>query len=361
VKVRGIHPIAAILTLVALVGASCAKPPSGSKAAGGKNSNFIGCEVTDTGGVNDKSFNQTAHKGLVEAQKRMGIQAKVLESQTPNDYEPNIEAFVNQDCNLIVTVGFLLADATAKAAKENPDQKFAIVDFDYVTKSGKEITYKNVRELTFDTAQAAFLAGYLAAGTTKSGKVGTFGGVDIPPVTDYMNGFDGGINYYNKQNSGHVKLLGWNSKTANGLFTGDFSNQDNGRRVTESLLEEGADIIFPVAGPVGLGAAAAVKDAGNASMIWVDTDGCISAAEYCSLLMTSVEKKMDVAVFDTVKSVIDDNYKGGLYVGTLKNEGVGLAPYHRFNSKIPSSLKKKIDQIKKEIIGGKITVSDWYG
>lgn len=361
-RTRSTRSFVALLALVALVAAACGSKPSNSSSgssSNAKNSNFLGCEVTDTGGIDDKSFNATAWKGLTDAKKNEGIQAKYLESTNANDYQPNINAFIQQGCDLIVTVGFLLADDTAAAAKQNPDQKFAIVDYDYVSKSGKEITYPNVKELTFSTNQAAFLAGYIAAAMSKSGKVGTFGGINIPPVTDYMVGFQGGINYYNAKNKSDVKLLGWDTKSGNGLFTGDFEDQDKGRRVTETLLQDGADIIFPVAGPVGLGAAAAVKDAGNASMIWVDVDGCVSAPEYCSLFITSVEKRMDVAVEDTVKSVLNGSYKGGLYTGTLENDGVGIAPYHDFQGKVPSSVTKQVQQIKQAIISGKIDVLQW--
>jgi basic membrane protein A and related proteins len=192
---------------------------------------------------------------------------------------------------------------------------------------------------------------------TKSGKVGTFGGLDIPTVTIYMQGFAAGILYYNQQNSTDVQLLGWSPAKQKGLFTGDFENQDNGRRVTETLLQQGADIILPVAGPVGLGAAAAVQAAGGDNhMIWVDTDGCVSAQQYCSLFLTSILKNMDVAVEGTIKSSLDGTFKGGVYVGTLENGGMGLAPYHDFESQVPQELKDQIDAAKQGIIDGSISV-----
>lgn len=323
--------------------------------ARGGNSPNSACQVTDTGGIDDKSFNQTAYQGLIEAQDKLNVEQKFLESTTPNDFTPNIDAFIQEGCDIIITVGFLLGGATATAAQQNPDQKFAIVDFDFTNpNTGKDVKFPNVRELVFSTDQAAFLAGYLAAGMTKTKKLGTFGGVNIPPVTVYMSGFEAGMNLYNKKHHDNVQLLGWNTKSGNGLFTGDFENQDNGRRVTESLLEEGADIIMPVAGPVGLGAAAAVQDSGQGHMIWIDTDGCVTAPEYCSLFLTSVKKNMNVAVFDTVKQTINGNYKGGLYVGTLKNKGVALAPYHDFESSIPAKLKQEIKGLKKRIEAGKL-------
>jgi basic membrane protein A len=200
------------------------------------------------------------------------------------------------------------------------------------------------------------MAGYVAASMTKTGKLGTFGGLNIPTVTIFMNGFAAGIGYYNQQNGTSVKLLGWNAAKQNGLFTGDFENQDNGRRVTETLLQQGADIILPVAGPVGLGAAAAVQAAGNASMVWVDTDGCVSAEQYCSLFITSIQKHMDVAVSDAIKSGVDGTFKGGIYSGTLENDGVGIAPFHDFDSQVSADVKSQLDTIKQGIIDGSISV-----
>jgi basic membrane protein A and related proteins len=342
-----------VAVALVLAGAACSKAPEPSGGGGSPKPsvNFLACQVTDTGGIDDRSFNATAWKGVTDAQADLGVQGKYLESSTQNDYAPNINAFVQQKCNLIITVGFLLGDATKAAATANPDQQFAIVDFAY------DPTIPNVLGLVFATDQSSFLAGMLAAGMTKTGKVGTFGGLKIPTVTIYMQGFAAGIDYYNKQNGTSVQLLGWNPAKQTGLFTGDFENQDNGRRVTETLLQQGADIILPVAGPVGLGAAAAVKAAGGDNhMIWVDTDGCVSAQQYCSLFLTSILKNMDVAVEQAIKDALGGTFKGGIYTGTLENGGMGLAPYHDFDSQIPQDLKDQIDSAKQGIIDGSISV-----
>lgn len=318
---------------------------------------FTACEVTDTGGIDDKSFNATAYAGLTQAETELGITPSVLESQTQDDYAPNIQTFVDQGCDLIVTVGFLLGDATLAAATDNPDQKFAIVDVDFFdSDAGEDITLDNAKELTFQTDQAAFLAGYLAAGMSQSGTIGTFGGINIPPVTIFMNGFAAGILAYNQDNGTSVELLGWDPVAQDGTFTGDFENQDNGRRVTEDFISEGADVILPVAGPVGLGAAAAAQDAGNVQLVWVDTDGCVSAAEYCPLFITSIMKNMNIAVFDQVAAVVDGTFAGGLYSGTLENGGVGIADYHEFDAAVPQELKDKIEELQAGIIDGSISV-----
>jgi basic membrane protein A and related proteins len=344
-----------VLALVALVAAACGKKPTTTAGSTSKNANFVACQVTDTGGIDDRSFNATAWKGMEDAKSQLGVQVKFLESNSQNDFAPNIQAFVQQKCGLIVTVGFLLGDATKASAKQNTSQKYAIVDFAYAP---KDVPNSNILGLTFSTDQAAFLAGYLAASLSKTHKLGTFGGINLPTVTIFMDGFWAGVQYYNKQKNGNVQLLGWNpAKPKSGLFTGDFTNQDNGKRVTETLLGEGADIILPVAGPVGLGAAAAVKAAGgDKRMVWVDTDGCVSAAQYCSLFLTSIEKHMDVAVETAIKDTVDGKFKGGTYVGTLANNGVGIAPFHDNDSQVPQNVKDELNAIKQGIVSGDISV-----
>jgi basic membrane protein A and related proteins len=320
------------------------------------NSNFKACLVVGGTTVNDKSFAQATWEGLQMAHSKLGVTVKYVTSNSPNDYQPNMEAMYSQHCNLIYTIGFDFGDTTAAAAKAHPDQKYAIEDYSYSPPSSEP----NVQQIIFQTDQAAFLAGYVSAGVTKTGKLGTYGGQKFPTVTIFMNGFEEGMNYYNHVHKAHVQLLGWNDKTQNGLFTGDFVNEDNGRRVTESLLQQGADIILPVAGQVGLGSTAAVKAAGKGMVVWVDTDGCVSSPENCSVLLTTVEKHMAPASFNTVKKALNGKFKGGnVYVGTLKNKGVGIAPYHDLKSKVPAALQKEVKTVQKEIISGKIKIDKW--
>ncbi len=325
---------------------------------------FLACQVTDVGGIDDKSFNATAWKGVQDAMAKLGIDGQYLESQQQTDYEKNINEFVQKKCDAIITVGFLLGVATAKGAQANPNIPFAIVDYSYpdcfgpdakpgeTCGSDKEIP--NVLGLTFATDQAAFLAGYVAAAVSKTGKVGTFGGIKIPPVTIFMVGFESGVKYYNQKHNANVQVLGWSNETQEGTFVGNFESKDDGRRVAESLMQEGADIILPVAGPVGLGSAAAVKERGNAWIIGVDTDWTVSAPEFADVTLTSVMKNMDVAVFDFIKAVKEGTFKGGTYVGTLANNGVGIAPFHQAESVVPAEIKAELEQIKADIIAGKI-------
>ncbi len=348
------YRFAALIASVALLAAACSKKPGTSASSSGPPKvNFLGCMVTDTGGIDDRSFNASAWKGMQQAQSELGITVKYLQSTAQTDYAPNINAFIQQKCGIIVTVGFLMGDDTKKAAEANTSQKFSIVDYAY------DPAIPNVQGLTFQTDQAAFLAGYLAAGMTKTGKVGTYGGEKFATVTIFENGFAAGIMYYNKQKGTSVQLLGWDPAKQDGLFVGSFTDQDKGKALANSLMDQGADILLPVAGQDGLGTAAAVQArGGDNSVIWVDTDGCISASQYCSLFLTSVEKQIAVAVDTTVTAAVKGTFQGGQnFSGTLSDNGVAIAPFHNFDTKVPASLKAELATVKQGIISGSISVN----
>jgi basic membrane protein A and related proteins len=318
-----------------------------SSAPAVDNSDFKACMVSDSGGFDDKSFNQTSHDGLVNAAADLGVSTAEVESSSDAEYADNIAEMVKAGCNSITTVGFLLGDATEAAAKKNPKIDFGIVDYGY------EKPTDNLKGLVFDTGQPSYLAGYLAAAESESGIVGTFGGLNIPTVTIFMTGFLQGVEKYNEDNGTDVKVLGWDGKK--GSFTEDFEDKTKGQTVAEQMIQQGADIIFPVAGPAGLGGLQAAKDAG-AHAIWVDTDGCVSAAEYCDILLSSVMKGMDVAVEQSIKDALEGNFSSEVYLGTLENGGVGLAPYHDADSTIDQSVKDAIEALKAQIIAGDIKV-----
>ena len=356
--------VGAVLAAAALVTAACGSTSNNSSSGSSSSSSspaastagkFLGCMVTDTGGIDDKSFNASSWQGMQEAQSAepSKISVKYLQSTTSADYASNISAFQGQKCGIIVTVGFLMAGATQTAAKSTPSGKFAIVDF-------PKFPQKNIDSLVFNTVQAGFLGGYLAAGMTKTGKVATFGGQKLPTVTIYMDGYWDGVQYYNSQHHTHVQVLGWNEKTQTGEFTNSFTNLSMGQTITQQFITEGADIIFPVAGGVGLGAMKAVQNADNQSgsqkvnAMWVDTDGCVSAPQYCKYFITSVEKGIATAVKGSVLSAANGTFKGGAYIGTLANGGTGIAPYHDFASKVPASLQSEVNTVKQDIISGKI-------
>jgi len=359
--VRKAFQAGAALAAVALLAAGCAKPSTSSTSTTTK-SKFLGCMVTDTGGINDKSFNQSSWEGMqAAAAADSNIQVKYLPSTSTSDYAKNITAFEGQKCGIIVTVGFAMGPATQSAALADSKQKFAIVDCSYAsfclsTKAHPPIAH-NIDQLVYNTVQDAFLGGYLAAGMTKTGKVATYGGEKFGTVTIYEDGFWDGVQYYNKQHHTHVQVLGWSEPSQNGTFAGSFTNVSAGQTIANTFITDGADIIFPVAGGVGLGTAKAVQTADssgkNISMFWVDTDGCISAATYCKYFVTSVEKGITTSVKDAVLNAAK-GHSGGSYIGTLANGGAVLAPFHDWASKVPASLQSELNTVKQDIISGKI-------
>ncbi len=350
-RLAGVAAIVAVAAAALGAGRPAASAESGVHPRDG---HFLGCMVTDTGGIDDRSFNASSWQGMQAAHTAdHAITVKYLQSTSSSDYVPNINAFIHQKCGIIVTVGFLMATATQNAAKANPKQRFSIVDYTYSP------ALKNVLGLHYQTDQDGFLGGYLAAAMSKTHKVGTFGGDDIPTVTIYMNGFVAGVRYYNVHQHAHVKVLGWDpNHPSTGTFTGSFTNIAAGKLDTQTMINEGADIVFPVAGSVGLGAAAAIKAAGpKYAMEWVDTDGCISAPQYCSIFITSVTKGIVSSVKAAVLAAAHGTFKGGNYNGTLANNGVALSPYHTFRNKVPASVKRMLNVLKAGIIKGTISVN----
>ncbi|MFW0773765.1 BMP family lipoprotein [Paenarthrobacter nitroguajacolicus] len=350
---RGSMAGVATLGAAALLLTSCGQAPDAGSGAATK-SDFTGCIVSDSGGFDDQSFNQSSFEGLKKAESDLGITVKSAESKANSDFETNLNGMISAGCNLTVTVGFLLGDATKAAAEKNADRHFAIVDYTY------ETPIANVKPIVYDTAQAAYLAGYAAAATSKTGKVGTFGGIKIPTVTIFMDGFYDGVQAYNKAKGKTVQVVGWDKNTQDGSFTGDFEKQDTGKQVTINLLDQGADIIMPVAGPVGKGAGAALKEAKAAGkdvkLIWVDSDGYLTAPEYKDLMLTSVVKQMGEAVEAVVKDDTEGKFNNEAYVGTLENDGVAIAPFHDLDSAVTAETKSELDALKADIVSGKLVV-----
>jgi basic membrane protein A len=257
---------------------------------------------------------------------------------------------VATECQFVLTVGFELADATLAEATANPDVHFAIVD--------EVVDAPNVKPIVFDTAQAAFLAGYLAAGVSKTGIVGTFGGGNQPPVTLFMDGFVDGVAMYNDKHTADVQVLGWNKDAQDGSFTGDFEDVNKGKALAQSFIDLGADIILPVAGQVGQGAAAAAIETPGVSIIWVDNDGYVTLpTQFQSVVLTSVLKNTSAAVVEAIGADLDGNFDNEPFVGTLKNGGVEIAEFHDQSALVSVELADEIEQIRSAIIAGIITVT----
>ena len=316
---------------------------------------FKACAVSDAGGWDDKSFNESAYNGLKAAQDSLGIQINTAESSSDTDFVPNVEAMVSDGCTLIIGVGFNLEQAIHKSAEQNTDLHYALVDSSF-TDGQETVTVENGRPLLFNTAEAAFLAGYTAAGMTKTGKVATFGGMKIPSVTVFMDGFVDGVDAYNKAKGTSVQVLGWDKATQNGSFTQDFDNQTLGKEQAQQFISQGADIIMPVAGPVGLGAAAAAKADGNTWIIGVDSDWYEANPDYSSIVLTSVMKEIGASVEQSIKDSVDGKFSSDPYVGTLANGGVSLAPFHDFDAKVSDELKADLAKLTEDIKTGKLVI-----
>lgn len=301
--------------------------------------------VSDVGGIDDASFNQNTWEGLQRAQQELGVQAQFIESQAQADYEKNITEFAEQDYDLIITVGFLLGDATAKMAQQYPDINFAIVDYAY------DPPIPNVAGIVFNTDEAAFPIGYLAAAWADmkdpaDPQVGYVAGMKIPPVEIFIVAYENGVKYYNEKKGKNVQVKG--------VYVGDFEAPDQGKIQGNSLIDEGVDVIFGVGGKTGNGGLAAAKERGKWG-IGVDVDQYYTLPNEKDILISSCMKRLDNAVYSVVEALLKGQFPGGsVYVGTLANGGVGMAPYHDFEDEIPDELKQEIEAIKQGIIDGTI-------
>ncbi|WP_280221600.1 BMP family lipoprotein [Nocardia neocaledoniensis] len=348
--------IALIAVVAAALLAGCAEPPAESRYTGSGNTygsataEFETCMVTDAGGVDDKSFNESGWNGVKAAvDANPGIYGSYRQSNSSADYEPNLRASADDDCDLVIGVGGLMAEAVAQVAAEYPDTRFAIVD--------AHVDLDNVYSMEFNAAQSSYLGGYLAAGTSETGKVATWGGMQIPAVTIFMDGFAAGVAKYNQVHGTSVVVLGWDVAAQRGSFTGNFDDTSAGRSLTENFIAQGADVIHPVAGPVGMGGASAVQDSPGVSMIWVDSDGFEAVPEYQHIMLSSSMKDISSAVRSAIDNAFTEGPTDGRYIGTLGNDGVGLAPFHDFEQRVPASVKQELEVLRRDIVDGKIVVT----
>ncbi|NIM95190.1 MAG: BMP family ABC transporter substrate-binding protein [Anaerolineales bacterium] len=309
---------------------------------------YIACQVSDTGGTDDKSFNQYAWIGMVDAQDAHGVDIRFLESTGEADYEPNINAFVEEGCDMIFGVGFLLNDATTAAAQANPDVYFVGIDHWSEVPENYLGTFYNIHEATM-------LTGYLAAGMSETGIVGVYAGINIPPVTAFSDGFYLGIQAYNEAHGTDVQLLGWDPVAQDGLFTGDFFDTDKGRTMTETLLDAGADIIMPVAGPVGAGSLAVFEERDAGLLIGVDTDWSTFYPDQAQYVLASALKRMDLVVFDSIAAGLGGTFEGGNFTGTLENGRVGIQVGSQWLDQVPAELMEEIQELAGKIISGEVS------
>jgi basic membrane protein A len=289
--------------------------------------------VTDIGGLNDRGFNSLANKGLEDAKAQLGIDGRVLESKSDADYIPNLSEFGDQGYDLIISVGFLMTDATAKAAKAYPNSTFAIVD------SAFDPPLDNAQGLLFKEQETGCLVGAVAGLTTKSNNITWVGGQKIPPVDRFIAGYQ----FCAKKVNPDIKV--------SGSYSQDFVDQAKCKEIALDQISKGSDVVFQVAGGCGLGALDAAKE----KSVWgigVDADQSFLGDH----ILTSAVKRVDVAVFKTIEAVQNgETIGGGITTFGLKEDGVGLGTV---SPKVPQDVLDQVDDLKQQILDGSLEIPD---
>ena len=356
-KLKNASAAFALLGASALVLSGCAAAPEATPTAtetatetAAPTIDYRACAVSDEGSWNDKSFNESVYDGLVKAETELGVQISEAESNSAEDFAPNLQAMVDQSCDITFAVGFNLVADVNLAAAANPDVNFVTID-------GWSEGNPNLKPVTYAMNQSSYLAGYLAAAYSTTKVVGTYGGLQIPAVTDFMDGFYYGAMAFGAENGVEVKVVGWDAVAQNGQFMGGFApNSGESKAIAAALINEGADVLFPVGGDQFGAVSEAIKEAGIAGvMIGVDKDVALTSPEYASLVLTSAEKRMTNAVYDIVAELSAGGaFNGEAYVGTLANGGTGLSPFYEFDAKISDAVKARLAEIEAGIIAGEI-------
>jgi basic membrane protein A and related proteins len=344
----------AVLAVLTLVVAACGDGAQSTTTTSGTGFTPVKvCFVTDDAGVDDRSFNASGWQGVQDAVASGAAQANpiLLESSSEADYQPHIETCLAQGAEHIVTSGFKLAGATETFAAANPAVQWTIIDFSSVG--------PNVAGTEFQTDEAAFAAGYLAAGMTQTGTVATYGGQNIPTVAIFLDGFARGVAHYNQVKGEDVEVLGWNVAAQDGTMTGTFNPADPLVRATcESQLDEGADIVLPVGGAINLPCGTAMQDrAIDGALIGVDADAFHAMpAAFQDLWLVTILKGLALGVSTSIEAHASGAPLGGdSYVGNLANGGVGLSEFHSWSDRVPAALAAEVVQVLADIEAGVIT------
>ena len=309
------------------------------------------CVVLDTGQENDKGFNEYTLRGARAAAQELDVQFAHVSSRSEKDYAPNINGFIAEGCDLIMTVGFLMGAATAEAARANPDIHFAIVDVAYYPGAGcdegvdscytAEGGLANVTSLMFAEDEVGYLAGTLAGCLTESGVIGSVAGMRIPPVEKFVVGYQTGAERIRPD----VQALN--------EYIPSFDDPTAGLLLGEEQLRQGADVIFGVGGNTGNGGLVAAHDAGVYA-IGVDVDQYYTLPAVSGSLVTSAMKNMDVAAADAVRAFVLGELEPGVELSTVANGGIGLAPFHDFETAIPESCKEALSAAEAGLADGSI-------
>ena len=307
---------------------------------------YKACAVSDEGSWNDKSFNESVYDGLTKAKDELGVEIADAESNSAEDFGPNLQAMVDAACDVTFAVGFNLVAAVNEAAKANPEMHFVTID-------GWSEGNANLKPVGYAMEQSSYLAGYAAAAHSTSKVIGTYGGMQIDAVTAFMDGFYYGAKAYEKETGTAVTVLGWDPVAKAGDFMGDFApNSGVSKTIAATQIEAGADVIFPVGGDQFGAVSEAISESGKPGvMIGVDKNIAVTSPEYADIVLTSVEKRMTAATFNIIKDLAGGAaFNGDYYIGTLENDGTGLSD----STLISDELWTKLNELKAGIIDGSI-------
>ncbi|HZP80018.1 MAG TPA: BMP family ABC transporter substrate-binding protein [Chthonomonadaceae bacterium] len=342
-KMRLGRMLSALLLSAALAGCGGPKAPESGTPANGGAAGAPGGKsggkpiraalVLDTGGRDDKSFNAAAYEGIERAEKELGVEAHDLESKDASDYQSNLTRFASEGYDVVFAVGFAMEDALKAVAPQFPNVKFAIVD-------GNAPDAPNCAALQFREEQGSFLVGYLAGAMSKTKTIGFVGGLDIPLIHKFEAGYRAGA----KTADPNVKVIA--------AYTGDWNDVNKGKSQAMQLIGNGADILYQAAGKAGLGAIQAAKEKGPGYYaIGVDRD---QDDEAPGRVLTSMVKRVDNAVYDTIKRVKEGRFQPGVQLYDLKSDGVGLSAMKYTKQEVPAETLARLEKIKKMIADGQI-------
>jgi basic membrane protein A len=312
------------------------------------------CFITDLAGVDDRSFNALGWKGVNDA-VAAGYASPdpiLLESDAEEDYQPNIEGCLNEGATHIVTSGFAIFGAVATAAEENPDILWTFID-------AGGFGLDNVRELVYQTDEAAFVAGYVAAGVSKTGVIGTYGGANYPTVAIFMDGMARGVAHYNELKGTDVQVIGWSVEAQDGQFTGSFTDMGLARTTCEGILDEGADIMLPVGGAINLPCGDAIIARGaDAALIGVDADAFFAMPDtYQDLWLATIEKGIDIQVTRSIQADAEGTWTPGGTIGNAANGAVSLSEFHSWEDVVGDDLAAEAAALFQAIVDGEINAA----
>ena len=313
---------------------------------------FLACAVSDEASFQDNSFNEAVYDGLVQAESELDIRITQAESNSGEDFAPNLQAMVDENCDVIFAVGFNLVADVNLSSEANPDVNFVTIDG-----YAENPDTTNLKAVQYKMVESGYLAGYLAAAYSTSKVIGTSGGVPISAVTDFMTGYYNGAQAWSADSGQSVTVLGWDPATETGDFWGGFApNDPTGKSMVASQLEQGADVLFPVGGDQYGSTIEAIKESGvDAVMIGVDKNAVVALPEFADYVLTSAEKRMGEATFNIIQDyAVNGNFVVDAYVGDLANSGTDLSPFYDFDDKIEQSVKDRLAELKQGIIDGTI-------